>query len=86
MHEVLPWSCAPTRAARTAPGIRLLADRNPTSPPHPPTSLLPWVVVTSAAALPKDVRAQTEALLSAHWRIAQEATGWELIRSERTLI
>lgn len=36
--------------------------------------------------LPGDVRAQAEALLVADQRIAQEATGWELLRKETTLI
>lgn len=38
------------------------------------------------AWLPVDVRAVTETLLIADRRIAQEATGWELLRSEKSLI
>jgi hypothetical protein len=36
--------------------------------------------------LPVDVQAQTEAMLATDRRIAQEATGWELLRKEKLLI
>ena len=36
--------------------------------------------------LPLDLRTQAEALLAANRRIAQEATGWELLRNEKSLI
>jgi len=36
--------------------------------------------------LPEDIRKQAEALLIADRRIAQEATGWELLRNEKSLI
>jgi hypothetical protein len=42
--------------------------------------------VAALAWLPDDVRTQAEALLTADRRIAQEATGWELLRNQRDLI
>jgi hypothetical protein len=42
---------------------------------------------TAALAwLPEDIRNKAETLLAADGRIAQEATGWELLRNENSLI
>ncbi len=43
-----------------------------------------WAI--ALAWLPADMRTEAETLLSADRRIAQEATGWELLRNEKSLI
>jgi hypothetical protein len=54
-------------------------DEDPDDPPE-----AEWVA--ALGWLPADLRAQAEGLLAADRRIAQEATGWELLRDEARLI